>query len=87
MDSIERFIKLMGQAADNQPPALDVSTAVLRTIRGPEVRLEQVDYVPLAFAAALAIAASVFFLVSLPGALVVDRSMTELVNPISMLVP
>lgn len=86
MDSIDRFVKLMNRNAE-AVPMVDVSTAILRTIRGENVRIERLDYLPLACSMVLAVAASLFVLLSLPGTLVVDRSMTELVNPISMLVP
>ncbi len=86
MDSVDRFLQLAAQACGHAP-RVEVSGAVLHSLRVANRREQMLDYAPLAVSAALAIAAGVFFMVSLSSSLSIDTTVAELVNPISMLVP
>ena len=86
MDSVDRFLQLAARSC-GEVPTVDVATRVLHSLHVSDRRVLMFDFAPLAFSAVLAIAAGVFLMLSLSSSLSVDKSMAELVNPISMLVP
>ncbi|HTN76461.1 MAG TPA: hypothetical protein VL096_14480, partial [Pirellulaceae bacterium] len=60
MDAVDRFLNLVASSRGLPAPPVDVSRAVLNTIRARQQAAIYFDFAPLAITATLAIAAGVF---------------------------